>query len=82
MKNIKLNITVKYTVGVTMTVSDEVFGSLQHMEERWPYGFDSSHIDHECDAAMDLLTDNISEEDACEWEYDIIELEEIEDHGK
>lgn len=82
MKGIRLNITVKYTAGVTMTVSDEVFESLQHMEARWPNGFDTLHIDHKCDAAMDFLADNFSEEDACEWEYEINELEEIEEDGK
>lgn len=79
MKGIKLELTVKYTAGVTMTVSDEVFESLQHMEARWPDGFDTLHIDHKCDAAMDFLADNISERDACEWEYEINDLEEIND---
>lgn len=82
MKGIRLNITVKYTAGVTMTVSDEVFESLQHMEARWPYGFNTLNFDDECDAAMDFLADNISEGDACEWEYEIIDLEEINDDGQ
>ena len=82
MKGIKLSLTVKYTAGVTMTVSDEVFESLQHMEERWPDGFDTLHIDHRCDAAMDFFADNISEKDAFEWEYEINDLEEIEEDGK
>lgn len=82
MKGIRLNITVKYTVDVTMTVSDEVFESLQHMVTKWPDGFDTLHIDHKCDAAMDFLADNIREEDACEWEYEINDLEEIKDEAQ
>lgn len=82
MKGIKLNLTVKYTVGVTMTVPDEVFESLRYMEEKWPHGFDSLHVDHKCDDAMEFLADNISEVDACEWEYRIDDLEEIKDDGE
>ena len=82
MKDIKLVVTVEYRVEVAQTVSDEVFESLQHMESKWPDGFDTLHIDHKCDAAMDFLADNISEKDACEWEYEIDDLEEIEEDGK
>ena len=38
MKDIKLNITVKYTVRVTMSVPDDVFESIEHMEDKYPFG--------------------------------------------
>lgn len=77
MKGIRLNVTVKYTVGVTCSVPDEVFESLEYMEDEYGFGFDTLHIDKKCEAAMDWLSDNIREADGCEWEYEITDLEEI-----
>ena len=79
MKDIKLNMTVKYTVRVTMSVPDDVFESIEHMEDKYPFGFDTNLVDRKCEAATDFFADNISEKDACDWEYMINDLEEIKD---
>ena len=40
------------------------------------------HSDRKCEAATDFFADNISEKDACDWEYMIGDLEEIKDDGE
>ena len=79
MKGIRLSVTVKYYVRVAMTVTDEVYKSLEHMEQKYPFGFDCDIVDRECDAATDFLADNISEQDAWDWEYQIDDIEEIKE---
>lgn len=79
MKGIKLNITVKYTVGVTMKVTDEQYDSLEYMGRRYPFGYNHDIMDSKCWEGYDFLAENIREKDACEWEYEINDLEEIND---
>lgn len=79
MKDVKLEITVKYTTGITCSVPDDVFESLEYIEDKYGFGFNTSQIDKKCEPATEWLADNISEADGCEWEYEIINLEEIKD---
>ena len=70
MKTIKdLRVTVKYTVGYgNLEVPDDVYEQLMNNSEFSCTDFDRGE-------AMDWLADNIREEDAMDWEYEIDDIE-------
>jgi hypothetical protein len=74
-----ITVTVTYKVSLSdIKVSNTLFKQLENLYE---YGlFDSSErvIIHENSSAIDWITNNINEEDAYEWEYEIDDLTEGE----
>lgn len=70
MKNIaKLRVTVSYTVELTeIQVPDKVFDSLR---EIWEDGGEIDELNEFHNAAQDWLADNVKEDDALEWTYEI-----------
>lgn len=71
MKVIKdLTVKVTYTVGLgDVEVSDEVFEQLEQMAD---YGFSVGIGDSEkYEKAFEWLMNNIREDDAMEWEYEV-----------
>ena len=71
MKEIELEVTVKYTVRTTAFVPDDVAESLNHMEEHYGFGYDPTDNDKKCIPASEWLADHIDESDALEWEYEV-----------
>lgn len=72
MKTIKdITVTVKYTVGYgNVEVPDEVYEQLMNNQE-------IDNIDDETQsAAMEWLGENMKEEDAMDWSYEIYDIEE------
>lgn len=75
MKKIKdLMVKVTYTVSLSdVEVPDEVFDELA---KAYDEGGDMSEWDNELENANEWLSDNIRQEDATDWEYEIENFEE------
>ncbi len=75
MKKIKdLMVKVTYTVSLSdIEVPDEVFDELA---KAYDEGGDMPEWDDELENANEWLSDNIRQEDATDWEYDIEIFEE------
>lgn len=84
MKIKDLYVKVTYHVGLSdVEVSDEVYAALQHFADRGAVCNDFSGSDEQIDTAFEWLGDNIQEADACDWEYEIIDMEDHEnEQGK
>lgn len=85
MKRIKdLTVTVTYTVGLgDIEVNEKVFDALKALEDRGCVHCNLVGRDEQIDTAFEWLGDNINENDACNWEYEIEEMEEYEnEQGK
>ena len=80
MKRIKdLTVTVTYTVGLgNVEVSEKVFDALKALADRGCVHSDLVDWDEQVGTAFEWLGDNINENDACNWEYEIEEMEEYE----
>ncbi len=78
MKTIKeLTVKVTYYVGLSdVEVSDELYEALLHMADRGEISCDSAGSDEQIDTAIEWLGDNIREDDACSWEYEITDIDE------
>lgn len=78
MKKIKdLTVTVTYTVGLCdVEVDEKVFEALTAVAHRWGVHNGQLGQDEQVDAAFEWLADNIAEEDAGNWKYEINEMEE------
>lgn len=75
MKKIKdLMVKVTYTVSLSdVEVPDEIFDELA---KAYDEGGDMSEWDNELENANEWLSDNIRQEDATDWEYEIENFEE------
>lgn len=75
MKKIKdLTIKVTYRVGLSdVEVPDEVYDELA---KAYDEGGDVPEWDYELENANEWLLDNIRQEDAMDWEFEIDEFEE------
>lgn len=75
MKKIKdLMVKVTYTVSLSdIEVPDEVFDELA---KAYDEGGDMPEWDDELENANEWLSDNIKQEDATDWEYEIENFEE------
>ena len=84
MKVKELYVKVTYYVGLSdVEVSDEVYEALQHMADRGEISCGLVTLDKQIDTALEWLGDNIQESDACNWEYEITEMEDYEnEQGK
>lgn len=85
MKRIKdLTVTVTYTVGLSdVEVNEKVFDALNALADRGSVHCDFAGRDEQIGTAFEWLGDNINENDACGWEYEIEEMEEYEnEQGK
>lgn len=85
MKRIKdLTVTVTYTVSLSdVEVSEKVFDALNALADRGSVHCDFAGRDEQIGTAFEWLGDNINENDACGWEYEIEEMEEYEnEQGK
>ena len=85
MKRIKdLTVTVTYTVSLSdVEVNEKVFDSLNALADRGSVHCDFAGRDEQIGTAFEWLGDNINENDACGWEYEIEEMEEYEnEQGK
>ena len=80
MKKIKdLTVTVTYTVGLCdVEVSEKVFNALNALADRGCVHCNLVGQDEQVDTAFEWLGDNINEGDACNWEYEIEEMEDYE----
>ena len=70
MKEIEIDITVKYRVNGTYKVSDAVAEQLEKIEEKGAFGHTPGY-DVSLAEAEDWIADYINENDACDWEYDV-----------
>jgi len=81
MKTIKnLTVTVTYTTGYgDVEVSDKVMRGLEKIQDKHYGKIDFStptcENDKDIEAAIDWLRDNIKEEDAYEFEYELVDCE-------
>ncbi len=79
MKIKELNVKVTYYVGLRdVEVSDDLYKALQHMAECGEVSCGLATMDKRIDTAMEWLGDNIQEDDACNWEYEITDMEDYE----
>lgn len=80
MKKIKdLTVTVTYTVGLCdVEVSEKVFKALNALADRGCVHCNLVGLDEQVDTAFEWLGDNINEGDACNWEYEITDMEDYE----
>ena len=78
MKRIKdLTVTVTYTVGLSdVEVNEKVFDALNALADRGSVHCNFVDRDEQVGTAFEWLGDNINEVDACNWEYEIEEIEE------
>ena len=85
MKRIKdLTVTVTYTVSLSdVEVNEKVFDALNALADRGCLHCNLVDRDELVGTAFEWLGDNINENDACNWEYEIEEMEEYEnEQGK
>ena len=85
MKRIKdLTVTVTYTVGLSdVEVNEKVFDALNALADRGSVHCNLVDRDEQVGTAFEWLGDNINENDACNWEYEMEEMEEYEnEQGK
>ncbi len=79
MKKIRINVKATYTVGLEMGVPDDVYQALCKVYDNGgdidPNSIET-YRDKELSDAADWLADNIREKDACEWEWEIVDLSE------
>jgi adenosylhomocysteinase len=80
MKRIKdLTVTVTYTVGLSdVEVNEKVFDALKALADRGCVHCDLVDRDEQVGTAFEWLGDNICEADACNWEYEITDMEDYE----
>ena len=80
MKRIKdLTVTVTYTVSLSdIEVNEKVFDALNALADRGCLHCNLVDRDEQAGTALEWLGDNINENDACDWEYEIEEMEEYE----
>lgn len=79
MKIKELKVKFTYYLGLRdVEVSDELYEALQHMAEYGSIDCGLVTLDKQIDAAMEWLGNNIPEDDACNWEYEITDMEEYE----
>lgn len=80
MKRIKdLTVTVTYTVGLSdVEVNEKVFDALNVLADRGCVHCDLVDRDEQVGTALEWLGDNICEADACNWEYEITDMEDYE----
>lgn len=80
MKRIKdLTVTVTYTVGLSdVEVNEKVFDALKALADRGCVHCDLVDRDEQVGIAFEWLGDNICEADACNWEYEITDMEDYE----
>ncbi len=76
MKQVKLSITVKYTIHQTYNMPVDVYDDLRLLSGQYPFGFSPSG---EYGIACDWLAGHMEECDAHEWEYEILDIEEVVD---
>lgn len=78
MKKIKnLTVTVTYTVDLCeVEVSERVYDALNALSDRGSVHCNLVGLDEQVDTAFEWLGDNIDEKDACNWEYEIEDMEE------
>lgn len=79
MKVKELYVKVTYHVGLSdVEVSNELYEALQQLADRGKVRGDFVHSDGLLDTAIEWLEDNIEESDACDWEYEIEDMEDYE----
>lgn len=76
MKEVNLTITVKYTIHQTYNMPFDVYDDLCLLAGQQTFGFKPSE---EYAEATDWLADHMKECDAHEWEYEILDIEEVFD---
>ncbi|MBF0649143.1 hypothetical protein IR083_09955 [Dysgonomonas sp. GY75] len=80
MKKIKdLTVQVTYRMGlVDLEVSDDIYNGLIKIAHKVTISDDEANMtkDKDIQAAFEWLTDNINEDDAMSWEYEIEDLTE------
>lgn len=74
MKKINnLSITVTYTVIFSdLEVADEVFESLYNVSDE---GGHVDELNNSHSKAQDWISDNVKDDDACEWEYTVYDID-------
>ncbi|WP_051617622.1 hypothetical protein [Prevotella sp. HUN102] len=76
MKIEDLYVKVTYHVGLSdVEVSNQLYEALQHLADHGKVRGDLVHSDKQLDTAIEWLEDNIEESDACDWEYEIENIE-------
>lgn len=79
MKVKELCVKVTYHVSLSnVEVSDEIYEAMQHMAECGEINCGIVTLDKQIDTAIEWLGDNIQEADACNWEYEITNMEDYE----
>jgi hypothetical protein len=80
MKKIKdLTVQVTYRMGlVDLEVSDDIYNGFIKIAHKVTISADEANMtkDKDIQAAFEWLTDNINEDDAMSWEYEIEDLTE------
>lgn len=76
MKYVNLEVDVTYRVAVTASITDEAYAELQeilskHHGKIYPFG--SEYV-----RAMDFLSSNIDDEEACDMRYHIRQMEDMD----
>jgi hypothetical protein len=80
MKKINLQVNVKYTVNFDCEVSDEVFNSLEYMQDKYPFGMDEDDCissDASSSTAFEWLSKQCEEGDAMSISFEIEDLTEL-----
>lgn len=79
MKKINLQVKVKYTVNFDCEVSDEVFNSLECMQDNYPFGMDEDDClsSDASSTAFDWLSEQCQEDDAMSIGFEIENLTEL-----
>lgn len=75
MKKVNITAKVTYTVSFSEEVSDELYDQLDEFLTLGGVDADLSTL-HEVDSAFELLAENCREDDALDYEIEIIELED------
>ena len=79
MKVKNLDVKVTYHVGLSdIEVSEELYEALQHIADCGEISCGLVTSDKQSHTAMEWLGDNICEADACNWEYEITDMEDYE----
>lgn len=77
MKIKNLYVKVIYHVGLSdVEVSDELYEALQHLADCGTTSDTFLGLDEQVNTATEWLGDNICEDDACDLEYEITDMDE------
>ena len=71
MKEVEIEVSVQYTCCLTAFIPDDAVNSLEHMEEKYPFGYNPILCDEQCSTGLDWINGHINEDTACVYEYEV-----------